>query len=281
MKTITAGLLAHYQGEATMIATCWKVTRIDGTVFGFTDHDANLTVSGVTYAASTGYSRTAIQTSAQLNVDNMDVEGILDAASITETDLAAGLWDYAAIEVFEVNWADLTLGTLKQRKGTLGEVRSGRIRFSAELRGMMQRMQQAIGRMYGPACDVDLGSARCGIVLASFTVTGSITGVTGNRVFADSGRAEADGYFDGGKITFTSGANNGRSVEVKSYLLAGGAIALQVPAPYTVAIGNTYSMSAGCDKTFGATGCGKFNNKVNFQGFPHLPGRDRLVNGGL
>ena len=280
MKTISAGLLAHYQGESTTIATCWKVTRTDGTVFGFTDHDADLTVSSVTYDAATGYSRTAIQTSAQLNVDNLDIDGILDAASITETDLAAGLWDYAAVEVFEVNWADLTLGTLKQRKGTLGEVRSGRVRFVAELRGMMQRLQQAIGRMYGPACDVDLGSTRCGITLASFTVTGTITGVTSNRVFADSGRAEANGYFDGGKLTFTSGANNGRSIEVKSYLLSGGAIALQVPAPYTVAIGNTYSLSAGCDKTFATCGT-KFSNKVNFQGFPHLPGRDRLVNGGL
>jgi uncharacterized phage protein (TIGR02218 family) len=129
-----------------------------------------------------------------------------------------------------------------------------------------------------PACDADLGDARCGVTLASFTVTGTITGVTSKRAFADSGRAEADGYFDGGLITWTTGNNAGLAMEVKTFLNAGGAIALQLPMPFTVQVGDEYSMSAGCDKAQ-ATCIATFANGVNFQGFPHLPGLHRLVSG--
>ncbi len=61
MKSISASLLAHMQGETTTLATCWLVTRTDGQIFGFTDHCADLTIDGVVYSASSGYTATAIQ----------------------------------------------------------------------------------------------------------------------------------------------------------------------------------------------------------------------------
>jgi uncharacterized phage protein (TIGR02218 family) len=280
MKNPSAGFITHIAGELTTLATCWKITRTDGQVYGFTNHDQSLSISGVTYLAETGFSATAIRTAADFAVDNLDVMGVLDAATITAADLRAGLWDFAAVEIFDVNWATLADGVLNQRKGWIGEVRSGRSGFVAELRGLTQRLQQTIGRLYGAACDAELGDARCGVTLASYTVTGTVTGVTSRRVFADSALTDADGYFDQGKITWTGGENDGLSMEVKTYLLAGGAIALVLPMPFDVAIGDTYSLSAGCDKLFPTCGT-KFSNKINFRGFPHVPGLDRLVSGGL
>ena len=47
--------------------------------------------------------------------------------------------------------------------------------------------------------------------------------------------------------------------------------------------GDTFSVFAGCDKTF-ATCKAKFDNALNFRGFPHLPGNDAayayVVDGG-
>lgn len=40
MKTIPTALQAHYASGGTTLATLWKITRADGIVFGFTDHDA-------------------------------------------------------------------------------------------------------------------------------------------------------------------------------------------------------------------------------------------------
>ena len=284
MKTISAGLETHLALESTTLATCWKVTRTDGTVYGFTSHDKDLVVSGVTYDASTGFTPTAIQTSARFDVDNLDVDGMLDSSAITEADVRAGRWDHAAVEIFEVNWADLTQGVLKHRKGRVGEIRTGRTAFIAELRGLMQFLQQTLGRLYGAACDAEVGDARCGVTLASFTVAGSVSVVSSNREFTDTSRGEQSGWFDQGKLTWTSGLNNGLAVEVKTYTLTGSPatadIALVLPMPYTVAIGDAYSMSAGCDKRFATCGS-KFANKINFRGFPHLVGMDRLLSGGL
>lgn len=280
MKNISANLESHLVSRNTSLATCWKVTRTDGTVFGFTDHDVDLTVSAVVYKASTGYTRSAIQTNSALAVDNLDLEGVFDSAAITEADLRAGLWDYAAVEIFLVNWADLSQGTLKLRKGRLGQSQAGKTRYTTELRGLIQHLQQEVGRIYGPADDVDLGDARSGINIATYTVTGTITSVTNNRVFADTSRTEATGYFDYGKLTFTSGLNNGLGMEVKTFTSVGDVFELQLPMPYDVEIGDTYSVYAGYDKSL-SQALNKFNNVVNFRGFPYVPGVDRMISGGL
>lgn len=286
MKTgIGASLLAHYALDTTTLATCWKVTRVDAQVFGFTSAAQDLLLSGVTYAAATGFTPTNIETNAALSVDNLEVNSVLDASAVTEADLLAGVWDYATVEIFEVNWADLTMGVNQLRKGHLGEVRVGRSEFFAELRGLAQALQQEIGRLLMPACPYDLGDASCGVTLASYTVTGTLAAAADNANFTDSARAEATDYFTYGKITWTGGLNNGLSMEVKAFT-TGGVFALQLPMPYTVAIGDTYSVSAGCNKllklddaSYGGDCKVKFNNVVNFGGFAELPGVDRMVSG--
>ena len=87
MKTVSAALKVHLASEVTTICTCWRITRRDGAVFRFTDHDVDLLVEGETYVAAVGYTRTAIAANADMSVDNMDVNGIFDDASITEADL--------------------------------------------------------------------------------------------------------------------------------------------------------------------------------------------------
>lgn len=275
MRTVSAGLEAHIAGEATTLATLWKVTRRDAAVYGFTDHDADLTVGGVTYESSTGYSRSAARALLGAGPTNLDVQGLLDSAALTREDLVAGLWDYAVVEMFLVNWANTAQGTLQLTKGKLGKVSVGRHRFSAELNGLSKHLDQTIGRVYTPACDDDLGGPRCQINLASFTVGGTVSSVTSRRVFGTA-LGQASGYFDGGMVTWLTGANAGLEMEVKTF--GSGAFALQLPMPYTIQAGDTFNVSAGCDKTF-ATCVSKFANGINYQGFPSVPGTDALISG--
>lgn len=276
MKTASANLLAHLAGETLTVATLWKVTRADAQVFGFTDASRDITYDGTTYLASTGHKPSAIRTTADLAVDNLEVASVLDAATITEADIEAGLWDYAEVRIMVVNYSALADGHMLLRRGWLGQIKTGRSSFVAELRGMSQALQQSVGRVYAAACDADLGDARCGITLASYTVTGSVTTATSARVFTDTALAEADGYFDGGLVTWLTGDNAGYAMEVKTH--ASDVITLQQPMPSATQVGDTYTMSAGCDKTL-ATCKDKFSNVVNFRGFPHVPGMDRLVSG--
>ncbi len=105
--------------------------------------------------------------SRQLNlaVDNLTVTGALSSASLNEDDLAAGLYDDAAIEIWRVNWAD-TRQRVLMRKGNLGQVTRGDAAFQAEMRGLAHVLNQPVGRAYGYACDADLGDARCTVDLS-------------------------------------------------------------------------------------------------------------------
>ena len=278
MITVTPQLKAHFGGDYLTLATLWSVARVDGTMFYFTDHDQDIIYQGATYLAASGYVPSAVQTSAGLQVDNLEVTSVLDSAFITDAELVAGLWDYAEVVIMVVNWADLTMADMVIRRGRMGEVSAGKMSFVAELRGMAQNLQQEIGRLIMPTCNADLGDSRCQVVLSGFTSTGTLTAVTDGAHFTDSGLAGATGLFNYGKLTWTAGLNDGLSMEVKTFT-TGGAIVLQQPMPYAVAVGDTFSISQGCDKSTGAGGCTKFSNIINFQGYPHLPGTDRMVSG--
>jgi uncharacterized phage protein (TIGR02218 family) len=274
MKTLTPALAAHLAGETTTLATCWKLTRRDSSVLGFTDHDRDLTVAGVTYQASTGFTPSAIASSGALNVDNLDVEGMLDAGAITEADLLAGLYDHAQIDIFEVNYQNPADGTLPLRTGWLGEVTVQDGRFLAEVRGLTQPLAQRIGELYSPTCRASLGDARCKVAMAPRTRTGTLTGTTSRSVLRDTARTEPAGTFNFGTITFTSGANAGTKMEVKEY--TPGVIVLALPLTRPVAAGDAYTLAEGCDRSF-ATCVSRFNNAVNFRGEPHVPGLDRML----
>ncbi len=272
MKSASPALAAHLAGEVTTLATCWRLERADGWVRGFTDHDRELVVDGLTYVASTGFLPSAIKTASDLSVDNLDVDGFLDDAALRAEDLIVGLFDGARIEVFVVNWADLGQGRLLLRKGFLGEIKRADQRFSAEIRGLSNRLQQTAGKLYSRLCRVDLGSSECGVALGPRTDTYAVTQV----MAADTVRivtARATGFFTFGKATFTTGANAGAVNEVM--LHDGQTIRLFVPMPRPIVVGDQIVLVAGCDKT-PETCNAKFANILNFRGEPHIPGNDKV-----
>ena len=274
MRAISEELQDHLSGEVLTLATCWKMTRRDETVFGFTDHDRDIVMDGLSYEAKAGFTPTAVAASASLNVDNLDVEGLLDSDFITEEDVMAGLYDFAEIEIFQVNYADPDQGKVILRRGWLGEITLRNQRFIAEVRGLTQKLSQPIGALYSAACRADLGDGCCQVDLESFTETGTVDSAPSRNMCLDAARNEAGGYFSGGKITFTSGTNDGLSMEIKEY--APGKLVLALPMPYDIEAGDSYVVVAGCDKTF-QTCVQKFDNALNFRGEPHVPGLDRML----
>jgi hypothetical protein len=150
METISAALAQHLAGEVTTMATCWRITRRDGVVLGFTDDVRDLEVDGLTYEAASGYIRTAIRGTADLSVDNLEVESVFSDDGITEEDLRTGKYDFAEVRMFLVNYENLAQGILKLRRGWLGEVVIRDGMYVAELRGMTQKLQMAVSTRSRP-----------------------------------------------------------------------------------------------------------------------------------
>jgi len=274
MRSASAGLTAHIAGEVTNLAICWKLTLVNNTVLGFTDHTSDLTFESQLYKAATGFSPTSIETKDAYSVDNLDVAGILDSTALTEADIMAGIYDFAEVEIFMVNVTELTQGKIIHRRGWLGEVTLKNGQFVAEVRGLAQKLQQNIGEIYTPTCRAIFGDARCKVHTTSFSATGAVNTVTSRQVFISNAMTQAAGYFSGGEVQWLTGANAGRRMEVKEF--ANKQFVLALPMPNAIAATDTFKAIAGCDKTFNSC-YSKFTNAVNFRGEPYVPGMDKML----
>jgi uncharacterized phage protein (TIGR02218 family) len=276
VKTLPSGLQDHLNSGTTTLCWCWKIVRRDGAALGFTDHDAPVAFAGLVFEAATGFTASEVQSTLGLAVDNLTVTGALSSAALNESDLAAGLYDNASVEIWRVNWSSPDQRVL-MRKGSLGEVKRGKTGFQAEVRGLAHILNQPVGRAYGHSCDADLGDARCKAAITP--ANGIIARLSDARRFIVSGLgAYADGWFADGKLTFTSGANAGRAMEVKRHAVAAGAVSIELwqAMSEAVAPGDAFAVTPGCDKQF-ATCKAKFANAANFRGFPYMPGNDVVL----
>lgn len=195
-KTISAQMQAHLASEVTSLATCWKITRRDGTIIRITDHDADITFGGEEYLASIGVSRSAVQDKSDMSVDNMELAGIIDSNVITDEDIRGGRYDYAEAECFMVNHEDPDgFGDIKLRKGTIGEVQANPIigSYTAEFRGLLDRFAQNTINVYQSECRVDLGSTKCGIILEAPEIARSTAYAVGDVVSVATDGAFTDG----------------------------------------------------------------------------------------
>lgn len=280
MKAIGTTLQAHLDSGATTMAYCWKVTRTDGVIQGFTEHDLDLTFGGVTYEASSGFTATQMEASLGLAVDNLNVDGALSSDTINDNDVASGLYDNAEIELYWVNWADTTQSVLLS-KGAVGEVQRMLTAFTAELRSQSDRMGQNTGRAYQRFCDAKLGDSRCTIDLTNsiYHGSGTVTSLQNPRIIVASGlTAFTNDWFSLGIITFTGGANDGLTMDVKIHSYDGTTVTVELwqRPSYAIVGGDTFTIIVGCRKDNG-TCISKFNNIINFQGFPFIPGNDILT----
>lgn len=275
-----SALLDHLGAGATTVARCWRVTRGDGVVLGFTDHDRDLDFEGCRFRAGAGLSARAVSQTTGLAVDNSEAAGALSAAAISEADLVAGRFDGARVEAWMVNWADPTQRML-QFRGAIGEVTRGGGAFQAELRGLTDLLNQPQGEVFQRACSAVLGDGRCRFDLGQpgFAETRGLEAIEAGRLFRFAAfTGFEDRWFERGRLVVLGGAAAGLSGVIKNDRLHGQARVIElweaIRAPLVA--GDPVRIEAGCDRR--AETCRlKFDNFLNFRGFPHLPSEDWLT----
>lgn len=277
MRTLSAALAAHLQGDATTLCHCWRVRRRDGVVIGFTEHDHDLDFDDTLFLAASGFLASDSEAASGLSVGAGEVSGGFSSAAIGEADVMAGRYDGARVEVFQVNWQALEEHILL-RVQEIGEVVRAGGAFRAELRRLTHRLEQVQGRIYGRRCDAMLGDGRCKVDLgnALYRGSGAIAAVHAEtRIVASDLGGAAAGLYRHGVLRFTCGANAGHVADIEDHREEGGMVMLSLwlPPPMPLAVGDGFTVTAGCDKSFATCGA-KFSNILNFQGFPHMPGTD-------
>lgn len=279
---MTAALADYLASGAGHVCHAWAISRRDGVVLGFTDHDRELTFDGIVFAPQTGLAAQALQASTGLAVNNTDVAGVLSDAAITEADITAGRYDGAMVRIWLVVWDDLALRDLRFA-GHLGEITREGAAFTAALRGLTEGLNQPQGRSYLTQCSAVLGDARCRVRLddPAYQVQARVqaAGADGAALTLDLGGDFPDQWFSGGQCRVQTGAGAGLLAAIRADLRAGAGqrqITLWDDLRAPLAAGDTVQLTAGCDKA-AATCRGKFANMINFQGFPDIPGDDWLT----
>jgi len=283
-KNLPAALLISLQAKATRIATCIKIERKDGQLFGFTEHSKDLLIEGLNYVSRMGFGQSAISNSVNLDVDNLDLEaparellGMVAGSGLIEPDIRSGLYDSAAVTFFEVDHTNIVLGKNIHRVGIIGEITLSDGIYTMELRGLTQKLTSNLLRVVRPDCDADLFDARCVIADTGFTNTGTIASVLLDRAIFTvtlAAPARAVGFFNEGIITFTSGFAIGKTYDIADHA-SGDQFSLFLRSPFLLQVGDTFLAKTGCDKTL-ETCRDKFNNVLNFRGFPKVPGEDQI-----
>ena len=273
-------LLAHLKSGHTTVCACWALTRSDGLVLGFTDHDRTLEFEGVRFVADGGMTAQALEAKNGLAVDNTEALGVLSHAAIKADDIRAGRYDGAEIVIWQVNWAELGQRRVIFR-GTLGEIVEGAGAFQAELRGGTEALSQPQGRVFQKPCSAVLGDTQCRFNLDTpgFRVEASVVSAKEARVLRFAPLVDYDQrWFERGRLEVLSGAAQGLVGIVKNdrWLDDGREIELWQGLRLAVAPGDLVRLEAGCDKRMETCRL-KFQNLLNFQGFPHIPGEDWLM----
>ncbi len=289
MKTLDPSFQAHLESGNTTLCSCLVITiRDTGEVEGYTDNVEPLEVAGVECKTISAYTGKALETRQDYSVADMQVVASLSDLGIAVEEIASGKYDGATFVTYLVNYGAAYQGPGLVKivppemydilhRGWIGDASVSEPTATLETRSLTQQLQSKTGQVTSPICRTSLGRPRCGVDLAPFTVTGTVTTVGDPKTeFNDLARTEADNYFAYGVIQWATGAaNEDQRMEVKKNTSTGD-ITLSAPVRKPIEAGDPYIMHRGCNRL--ATTCKTvFNNIERMRAEIFLIGEDNLA----
>lgn len=272
----------HLATGLTSVCRAWSLTRVDGTSYGFTDHDGDLVFEGVTFHANTGLTAMALQQTTGLAIDNTEAIGALTQDAMTEEDILAGRFDGAEVVGWHVNWQDLSQREIVFR-GTIGEITRVDGAFRAEILGLSERLNRPTGRILSRRSQSIEMEAETGTDLSAvpYTVEGELRAALDAFVFdVELTDTLPEDWFAHGKLTFVNGKgfDLGGAIKVDTQL-DGTQRRIELWEPITISVekGDRVQLVVGCDGTMEDYRA-KFGSILNFQGFPDIPEDDWMIN---
>ena len=277
MKTVSIGLQNVIDAGEVKWAFIWKLKRRNGVIYAYTEHDQSLDVDLgdgdglVTYQPGTISQPSEPDQSIGVKVDSADIEGatgLIDGFGVNKDDIVAGRFDGAEITTAHCHWPQPNLGGMIASVHYAGDAEDNENTFSISSRSLVSRFDARPTIKIQPECRHVFGSTACGYDLTGQTHTGAITVITDARRY-ESDVIQTAGYFDYGRIEFTTGRNAGVIYDINSSDGAGG-FEMSGPPRLPIAVGDQLILTRGCKKDKPA--CVGYSNFINFGGFHAVPG---------
>lgn len=281
------GALAGLFGEfgPLLKADLWTVTLTNGTVLRWSGADTALQVGPNYFALGPGIRRSRIKwrigiSSDMLTVQLTDIAGTVIAGKPLQAFILARGFNGARVLLERAFWRPSDAGPVGTLLWFLGEVDDGegdRHESTLQVASFTKRLEVAVPRdVYQTQCANQVFDARCGLSAAAFTVAGTVTVASSSyRTTFGHALAQPAGWGSLGVVAMTSGANAGLARTCKLHS-AGEIVALQ-PWPADVAVGDTFTLRAGCDRLKATCTSSKFSNGARFRGQPFIPAPETVL----
>lgn len=278
MRNASTALKNAAASTVTTLGWLCRITTIDGSNIYLNNFGKDVTVGGHVYLGDPGFEIGSIRVtdgrdppSVEINLPIDDTTPVLfDEAVRRKFDQARirlYVIDHTSLENVEIGfqWYVGAVTALDSRKATL------------DVRAAERAQRELMLKVYKPGCQWDLGDSGCAVdVAATWQDSVTVATYTDAFTFTISGArgAATDDFFANGAIKFTSGENEGFSYAIRRWVDATNTVKLWEPLRAPVAPGDTALIHAGCDKSIGANGCGRFDNIARRFAFDDLPTGD-------
>lgn len=234
------------------------------TDFLYNDSDTDVTYNSETYKALTIF-RTVIDQNDEINRSGLKITVPRD------NDLADVFRVYAPAEVVSVS---VFRGHLSD--GNFVNIWSGRViscdwsgaKANLECESVFSSLKRpGLRRNYQAQCPHVLYGVACGLNQLSHQTTDTVSVISGNTVSVPAVSGFADDYFKGGFLQFYTQAGLGQVRFITEHT----SDVLTLVAPITeLSVGDSVNVFPGCKHTLDDC-TNKFNNLVNYGGFPYVP----------
>lgn len=193
----------------------WKIVAPDGTVAAFASYTKlYLVYNGTTYRGTASEPTTGVYATG-LDADTAELIGVFDE-TLTREDVEGGRWEGAVIyKEILIDVRNPSLGSVRKRKGKAGKITPMGPKFTLEFRSLRDPLRQKVGVITSNA-DRNRSLGETGVDVSGFTHETTVASFTSRRKFKVPYVQTEDDYFQGGLAEFTSGANAGQSMEIKS-----------------------------------------------------------------
>ena len=282
--TTQPSALALLYRTTLRLATCWQLERTDGTILRFTDHSQELHIGGHLFTPTSGFSSSAKQKSSKLQPTNFEARGAIASESLVYEDLRAGKYRDAKITEYVVDWMYPWADAVVTAQYWIDTLTYNGEAWEAQVSSISERFKKPLGIVLSRNCRHTLGDSICRVDLEAtgnyenFAVVTSVGSDPLVDFSASAVSSTSDDYWKYGLVIWLTGENSGLEVEVRGYTDSGRVFQLRMPMPIAVSVGDVFNVTVGCDKLL-QTCLDKFDNVINFGGFPAIPGNDAIVQG--
>lgn len=262
MKDVSANYIAKEEADQRRPAELYHIWRDGGEHWRYTSGDVTVVYDGANYEPAT-LKRTQVKYDSKMEVVTMEIQ----AAYLTDAVL-----EYIAINPMEILWISVMKIHRDQAPLEVDVVFIGQIKTvsfkgataSVSCVGFEHFLKRIIPRWrYQLTCNHILFDTYCALTKATFKIDAVVT-LDANKVVLSSATfaLQEDGYFTGGEIIF--------GVEARAIIAHSGTDVTLVYRMNELTDADTVEAYPGCDRKI-ETCRDKFDNIINFLGFPFLP----------